>query len=68
MFDTIDRIVNLDLGKRGVDKLYEPARAVRRGVDRGCSSQHCQVGSWRSRGSFDGFAGPTVGFNDDWRD
>src|SRR5262249_3773843 len=27
MFDTIDRIVNLDLGKRGVDKLYEPARA-----------------------------------------
>ena len=26
MFDTIDRIVNLDLGKRGVDKLYEPAR------------------------------------------
>jgi len=27
MFDIIDRIVNLDLGKRGVDKLYEPARA-----------------------------------------
>src|SRR5262249_14195443 len=26
MFDTIDRIVNLDLGKRGVDKLYAPAR------------------------------------------
>lgn len=27
MFDTIDRIINLDIGKRGVDKLYEPARA-----------------------------------------
>jgi D-glutamate cyclase len=27
MFDTVDRIVNLDIGKRGVDKLYEPARA-----------------------------------------
>jgi D-glutamate cyclase len=27
MFDTVDRIVNLDIGKRGVDKLYAPARA-----------------------------------------
>jgi D-glutamate cyclase len=27
MFDTVDRIVNLDIGKRGVDKLYGPARA-----------------------------------------
>jgi hypothetical protein len=27
MFDTIDRIMNLDIGGRGVDKLYEPARA-----------------------------------------
>src|SRR5271169_1862443 len=27
MFDTLDRIVNLDIGKRGVDKLYAPARA-----------------------------------------
>ena len=27
MFDTVDRIMNLDIGKRGVDKLYEPARA-----------------------------------------
>ena len=27
MFDLLDRIMNLDVGKRGVDKLYEPARA-----------------------------------------
>jgi hypothetical protein len=27
MFDIVDRIVNLDIGKRGVDKLYQPARA-----------------------------------------
>ena len=27
MFDTVDRIINLDIGRRGVDKLYEPARA-----------------------------------------
>src|SRR6516225_2871299 len=27
MFETIDRIMNLDIGKRGVDKLYAPARA-----------------------------------------
>lgn len=27
MFETIDRIMNLDLGKRGVDELYKPARA-----------------------------------------
>jgi hypothetical protein len=27
MFDLIDRIMNLDLGNRGVDKLYAPARA-----------------------------------------
>ncbi len=27
MFDILDRIMNLDIGKRGVDKLYEPARA-----------------------------------------
>lgn len=27
MFDTIDRIMNLDIGNRGVDKLYWPARA-----------------------------------------
>jgi hypothetical protein len=27
MLDTVDRIVNLDIGKRGVDKLYGPARA-----------------------------------------
>src|ERR1700689_2575452 len=27
MFDLVDRIMNLDIGKRGVDKLYEPARA-----------------------------------------
>jgi hypothetical protein len=27
MFDTVDRIMNLDIGKRGVDKLYEPARS-----------------------------------------
>jgi hypothetical protein len=27
MFEIIDRIMNLDIGKRGVDKLYEPARA-----------------------------------------
>jgi hypothetical protein len=27
MFETVDRIVNLDIGKRGVDKLYAPARA-----------------------------------------
>jgi hypothetical protein len=27
MFDTLDRIMNLDIGKRGVDRLYEPARA-----------------------------------------
>ena len=27
MFDIVDRIVNLDIGKRGVDKLYGPARA-----------------------------------------
>ena len=27
MFDIVDRIINLDIGKRGVDKLYEPARA-----------------------------------------
>jgi hypothetical protein len=27
MFETIDRIMNLDIGKRGVDQLYAPARA-----------------------------------------
>jgi D-glutamate cyclase len=27
MFELVDRIMNLDIGKRGVDKLYEPARA-----------------------------------------
>jgi hypothetical protein len=27
MFDILDRIMNLDIGKRGVDKLYGPARA-----------------------------------------
>lgn len=27
MFDTLDRIMNLDIGKRCVDKLYEPARS-----------------------------------------
>src|ERR1700722_12045030 len=27
MFDIVDRIVNLDIGKRGVVKLYGPARA-----------------------------------------
>ena len=27
MFDILDRIMNLDIGKRGVDRLYEPARA-----------------------------------------
>jgi hypothetical protein len=27
MFDILDQIMNLDIGKRGVDKLYEPARA-----------------------------------------
>ena len=27
MFETIDRIMNLDLGKRGIDALYAPARA-----------------------------------------
>ena len=27
MFDVIDRIMNLDFGNRGVDKLYAPARA-----------------------------------------
>jgi D-glutamate cyclase len=27
MFELIDRIMNLDIGKRGVDKLYQPARA-----------------------------------------
>jgi D-glutamate cyclase len=27
MFDTVDRIMNLDIGKRGVDKLYAAARA-----------------------------------------
>ena len=27
MFDTVDRIINLDIGKRGVDKLYDPARS-----------------------------------------
>ena len=27
MFETIDRIMNLDIGLRGVDKLYGPARA-----------------------------------------
>ncbi len=26
MFDIVDRIMNLDIGKRGVDKLYEPSR------------------------------------------
>src|SRR6266446_5326231 len=27
MFDILDRIMNLDIGQRGVDKLYGPARA-----------------------------------------
>jgi D-glutamate cyclase len=27
MFETLDRIMNLDIGQRGVDKLYAPARA-----------------------------------------
>jgi D-glutamate cyclase len=27
MFDILDRIMNLDIGKRGVDRLYGPARA-----------------------------------------
>ena len=27
MFDLIDRIMNLDIGNRGVTQLYEPARA-----------------------------------------
>jgi hypothetical protein len=27
MFDILDRIMNLDIGQRGVDKLYAPARA-----------------------------------------
>jgi hypothetical protein len=27
MFDRLDRIMNLDVGNRGVEKLYEPARA-----------------------------------------
>src|SRR5208337_1739575 len=27
MFDVLDRIMNLDIGNRGVDKLYAPARA-----------------------------------------
>jgi hypothetical protein len=27
MFDILDRIMNLDIGNRGADKLYEPARA-----------------------------------------
>ena len=27
MFDRIDRIMNLDIGNRGVERLYEPARA-----------------------------------------
>ena len=27
MFDVIDRIMNLDIGNRGGDKLYAPARA-----------------------------------------
>ena len=27
MFDILDRIMNLDIGQRGVDKLYKPARA-----------------------------------------
>jgi hypothetical protein len=27
MFETLDRIMNLDIGQRGVDKLYGPARA-----------------------------------------
>jgi hypothetical protein len=27
MFDRIDRIMNLDIGNRGVEHLYAPARA-----------------------------------------
>jgi len=27
MYEIVDRIMNLDIGKRGVDKLYDPARA-----------------------------------------
>jgi hypothetical protein len=27
MFELVERIMNLDIGNRGVDKLYEPARS-----------------------------------------